>query len=1019
MQPSTLGRVRLAATIAVLITLSPAGSATAQQFGRNQVRHQSFQFKVLRTEHFAIYYDSDGTDAVRMAARMAERWHTRLTEVLAHDLQGEQPLILYASPGRFRQTNVIDSEISEGVGGFAEFLRRRIVMPFVGDLGETDHVLGHEIVHAFQFDMIGTRWPLWFMEGMAEYLSLGTVDAHTAVWMRDAALANRLPSINDLNNPNFFPYRYGQALFAYIGQRYGDRAIPAIMRRLGAPLSRPIGGGPAGAQNPASRDEVVRDPIRAIELALGVDRATLAREWHDSIRATMLPPVQGHVAKPGENLLESRGPSSLNVGPVLSPDGSRMAFLTSRNRLSIDLVVADANTGRVQRTLLRTAGDAHLDSLQFIHSAGTWDPSGQRVAMAVVRRGRPVLAIVNADTGRRERDLPLRDIDEAIQPAWSPDGTQIAFSGLRNGLSDLYMVTVADGTMRRLTEDAFTERQPTWSPDGRSLVFITDRFSSSIDVLQLGAHEMARMDVSTREVTRLPVFAGARHGSPQWTAHGIYFVANPDGVPDVYRLDPATGGTTRLTRSSTGITGITSGSPALTVARTEQRLAFTLHRDVSEIRQLKGAAVTGGEPAPSQVTMAAARLAPASSEPTSVDRMLANATHGLPEKPLAESVPFRPRLSLDFVGQEFNVSTGGTGPFLSGGIGFVFSDMLGNHVLEGLVQTNNEFRDTAGRIGYLNRTGRWNWGGFYQYVPSVTGGIARGSGNVNGQPVFIEQEIRDRQVGQQGQGVLELPFSRSQRIEFGGGLSHFTFNRRIRTNVFSQSGQLIAQDEQHIPLSDPLTLYQTTAAFVTDSAVFGATGPLLGARSRFEVSPTFGGVDFTSIVLDVRRYVMPVQPFTIAVRAVHVGRYGGDAETGRISPLFVGFPTFVRGYDVYSFHAHDCDPAQCIQLDDLEGSRMLVGNVEIRTPLLGMFKGRIDYGHIPVDLIGFFDSGVAWRSSDAGPSSSFSDRPWVKSAGTGVRVNAFGFAVIELSGVYAFDRPRDKWQFLFALQPGF
>jgi len=708
----------------------------------------------------------------------------------------------------------------------------------------------------------------------------------------------------------------------------------------------------------------------------------------------------------------------MNVGPVLSPDGSRVAFLTSRNRLSIDLVVADANTGRIQRTLLRTAGDAHLESLQFIHSAGTWDPSGQRIAMAVVRRGRPVLAIVNVDTGRRERDIPLRDVDEAIQPSWSPDGTQIAFSGLRNGLSDLYLVSVADGAMRRLTEDAFTERQPSWSPDGRGLVFVTDRFSSSLDVLRIGAHEMARIDVSTRDVTRVPGFNGARHGSPQWTAHGIYFVANPDGVPDVYRLDPATGGTTRITRSSTGVTGITSGSPALTVARTEQRLAFSLHRDNNEIRQLKGSALTAGEPAPSETTMAAARLAPAS-EPTSVDRMLANVTQGLPTTPLAESVPFRPRLSLDFIGQEFNVSTGGVGPFLSGGIGFVFSDMLGDHVVEGMVQTNNEFRDTAGRIGYLNRKGRWNWGGFYQFVPSVTGGIARGSSNIGGQPVFIEQEIRDRQVGQQGQGVLELPISRSQRIEFGGGVSHFTFNRRIRTSVFNQSGSLISQDEQHIPLSDPLTLYQTTAAFVTDSAVFGATGPLLGGRSRFDVSPTFGGVDFTSVVLDVRRYLMPVQPFTIAARAVHVGRYGGDADTGRLSPLFVGFPTFVRGYDVYSFHAHDCDPGACIQLDDLEGSRMLVGNVEIRTPLVGMLKGRIDYGHLPVDLIGFFDAGVAWRGSDAGPGSSFSDRPWVKSAGTGVRVNAFGFAVIELSGVYAFDRPRDKWQFLFALQPGF
>ncbi len=1018
MQPSRTPLSRAVAALAlVAASLHVSGVAEAQQFGRNQVRHRTFEFRVLTTEHFEIHYYTEATDAVRIAARMAERWHTRLTAVLAHDLQGMQPVILYAAPGHFQQTNVVDVAISEGVGGLTESLRRRIVMPFVGDLGETDHVLGHELVHAYQFDMIGARaWPLWFMEGMAEYLSLGSVDSHTAVWMRDAALADRLPSIEELNNPRFFPYRYGQALFAYIGQQYGDGAIPAIMRRLGAPATRPIEGFQARGTAPP---DTVADPITAIELTLGVDRQTLARQWHDSIRATMLPPVKGHAPAPGDIIIEPRDRFEMNVGPVLSPDGSRIALLTSRNRLSIDLVVADAATGVVQRTLIRTAGDAHLDSLQFIHSAGTWDPSGERVAIAAMRRGRPVIAIVNANTGRRERDIPLPGLDEAIQPSWSPDGSQIAFSGLTSGLSDLYLVSTESGELRRLTEDAFAERQPDWSPDGRRLVFVTDRFGAAMDTAQFGAHDLATIDLATREVSRLPGFAGARHGSPRWTAHGLHFVANPDGVPDVYRLDPATGAGTRLTRSTTGVTGITSSSPALSVARTAPRLAFALHRGSYEIRQIEGARLTEGEPPPADTTMTAARLAPANVEPTSVDRMLANATEGLPTDPLPESVPFRPRLSLDFVGQEFNVSTGGTGPFLSGGIGFVFSDMLGNHVVEALVQTNNEFRDTAGRVGYMNRSRRWNWGAFVQRVPAVSGGVRRGVIEIDGQQVLVEQEVRDRQLGHQVQGVLEFPVSRTQRFELGGGMSHFTFNRRIRTSVFNQGGGLIEQDEQNFPLSDPLQLWQAMTAWVTDTASFGATGPLLGHRSRFEVSPTLGDIDYTSVALDARHYVMPVQPFTLAGRAMHLGRYGGDADSPRISPFFLGFPTFIRGYDVYSFHAADCAPGECIQLDDLEGSRVLVTNLEIRAPLVGMFKGRVDYGRLPVDLIAFFDAGVAWTGSGDGPPSGFSDRPWARSAGTGLRLNAFGFAVIELSAVHAFDRPRDKWQFLFALQPGF
>ena len=134
---------------------------------------------------------------------------------------------------------MIRGEIGEGTGGVTESLRRRIVLPLAGPLADTDHVIGHELVHAFQFD-ITTRpdaapgetgahqLPLWFIEGMAEYLSLGPVDPHTAMWLRDAArqeaAAGRSTSSTTRST---FPYRWGQAFWAYIGGRWGDEVVGA------------------------------------------------------------------------------------------------------------------------------------------------------------------------------------------------------------------------------------------------------------------------------------------------------------------------------------------------------------------------------------------------------------------------------------------------------------------------------------------------------------------------------------------------------------------------------------------------------------------------------------------------------------------------------------------------------------------------------------------------------------------------------------------------------------------------
>ena len=192
-------RTALAATLA-LVLASPAG---AQYFGRNKVQYKTFDFQVLRTQHFDIYFYQEERQAAQQASLMAERWYARLSKVLAHELNGRQPLILYASHPEFEQTNAVQGELGEGTGGVTEMLKRRIVLPLGISLAESDHVIGHELVHAFQFDITSAgqrasaagalRLPLWFIEGMAEYLSIGPVDPHTAMWMRDASAQEKMP----------------------------------------------------------------------------------------------------------------------------------------------------------------------------------------------------------------------------------------------------------------------------------------------------------------------------------------------------------------------------------------------------------------------------------------------------------------------------------------------------------------------------------------------------------------------------------------------------------------------------------------------------------------------------------------------------------------------------------------------------------------------------------------------------------------------------------------------------------
>ena len=233
-----LAHSRAVATLVILfifLCLFPV-PVSAQYFGRNKIVYKNFDFSVLKTEHFLLYHYPRGGGSVQEAARLLEKWYARHQGVFGFGIAGPQKVILYDSFVDFEQTNAIPGLLSQGEGGVTESLADRIIIPLTGISAENDHVLGHELVHAFQFQSNrGTQGfsstpqpqPLWFMEGMAEFLSKGTDDPLTAMWMRDAVLHGDIPSVQELSSePNrYFPYRFGEELWAFISRRWGDGAV--------------------------------------------------------------------------------------------------------------------------------------------------------------------------------------------------------------------------------------------------------------------------------------------------------------------------------------------------------------------------------------------------------------------------------------------------------------------------------------------------------------------------------------------------------------------------------------------------------------------------------------------------------------------------------------------------------------------------------------------------------------------------------------------------------------------------
>jgi hypothetical protein len=1028
---------------ALLLSLLAVPAAQAQYFGRNKVQWEQFDFKVLQTEHFDIYYYEQEADVVEDIARMSERWYARLSRVFNHSFK-KKPIVLYANSADFHQTTTTGGTIGEGTGGFTDAFMNRVVLPLTGDYAQNDHVLGHEIVHVFQYDIAATAnqqrrrfaleaLPLWIVEGMAEYLSKGRVDPLTSMWIRDATIQDTMPDLRELTrDPRYFPYRYGQALMAYIGARFGDEAVVRYFMAAGT-----VG------------------PEDGVERALGIGHKQLFADWAESARELYTPIIQartmdlgtptiGRKPSPPEPRKEGekrkrrrRGQNELNIGPALSPDGRYLAFLSARELFSIDMFLADAKTGQVIRKLVSSDRDAHFESLRFIESAGAWSPDSRRIAFVTFSKGDNFLSFVDIESRRLEH-VKVPNLEAIINVAWSPDGNTIAIAGQTTGVSDLFLYDVASKQVRRLTSDKYADLHPAWSPDGRTIAFISDRGPETIlEQLKFTNMRLATIDVGTGQIREIQAFSGAKHINPQWAPDGksIYFIANPEGVPDLYRISVPEGAISRLTALHTGIAGITDMAPALSVASRTGEIAFSVFED-DNYNVYSLPATAPSQPINAPPAMAdntaprAALLPPLRSTGSEITGYLMRPEEGLP--PASTNFPeraYKSDLRLAYLGPPtLGVGVGEFGFGAGGSVTAFFSDVLGRHNVGFTFQggggsgTSNLSEQLGGELFYLNQTSRLNWGADLLHVPQVSGFVQYdGVDEHEGVLVDVYHQFRQIQLITDASGIAQYPFSSTRRIEGAIGAQRYSFKEEVET-FFVSGNTIVDRERTTLPGSFVLNFTKASAAFVGDSVVYGFMSPINGTRYRYEVETLQGDLNFQTALADWRKYFFR-RPVTLAVRGLHYGRYGDGAEDPRLTPLYLGRGSVMRGYDPYSIDPVECGASlnDCPVFDRLIGTRILAASAEVRAPLLGTREfGLIDAPFLPTEIFAFADAGAAYSENDEvnwSYETNTDERVPVFSVGLGLRI-LLAYIPIEVYVAKPFQRPDEEAVYGFNIIPG-
>ena len=220
-----------------------------------------------------------------------------------------------------------------------------------------------------------------------------------------------------------------------------------------------------------------------------------------------------------------------DFGPVWSPDGTRIAFVSDRiGNQKIYVMNADG-TNPVQLA----QGDGHDQS-------PAWSPDGTKIAFVSSPTGDNEIYAMNTDGTNPVRLTQSNHGGDS--PTWSPDGTKIVFVSNREGDNEIYVMN-ADGTnLVRLTQNAGHDRSPAWSPDGTKIAFVSNRE---------GDNEIYAMNADGTNLVRLTRSRDDEH-SPRWSPDGttIAFVSNRDGESEIYVMNADGTNLVRLTQSNHG-----------------------------------------------------------------------------------------------------------------------------------------------------------------------------------------------------------------------------------------------------------------------------------------------------------------------------------------------------------------------------------------------------------------------------------------------------------------------------------
>ena len=537
-------KIRLVFAFTIIALLLFTGRGSSAPF---KVIWEQIDWQILQTRNFDIYFPKGYENLARTTHLYAEEANLLLSGRMHHHLSQVIPIFIYPSHGHFQGTNIIPFELGEGIGGFTERIKKRVVVPFLGSYDDYRHVLTHELVHAFQYDILlgsgfsglfasqyGSNPPLWLVEGMAEYFSLGWEES-VEMMMRDAVVTDTLPGIIEMTQGRvanqFIFYKGGQAVMNFIAETWGEYRILELLKDF--------------------RDQ--RGLTEAIRVNFGIEPEEFDKRYKMWVRRRFAEDARREFDHEAGRLISDHlaDRSFMNLHPVISPDGKSVVYLSIRNFYpaivwrKIDKVQPEPDY-RPEREeedpdeeiLIQAGNNAEFYQLNMLSNRISFTPDSKKIFLSIRSGGHDRLILFDIEE-REVLEEWVPPLDMVMHPQLSPDGTMAVFSGTISGQTDLYILNLQTKDLQRVTNDYFTEKDGAFSKDNNFLLYSVNRDENRNP--ESSDYHIYEMNLQTGESVRLTRMTG-KSTNPSYyrNADLVFFTSNTTGISNFYLLDRTT-----------------------------------------------------------------------------------------------------------------------------------------------------------------------------------------------------------------------------------------------------------------------------------------------------------------------------------------------------------------------------------------------------------------------------------------------------------------------------------------------